>query len=93
MNMATDVCAKLREASDCHLLDDGTVLVNTHCIYPSNGAVKVSVRGTPAGFVVSDDGGAMREVVAAGAEIGAKLEDRYVRIASAQGLAFHSGIV
>jgi hypothetical protein len=48
--------------------DDG-VRVTTHCLYPSNGLVQVIVRGGTNTFFVSDEGRAVQEIEAAGAEI------------------------
>jgi hypothetical protein len=45
--------------------DDG-VRVTTHCMYPSNGLVQVTVRGGVETVVVSDEGGAMGEALSAG---------------------------
>jgi hypothetical protein len=42
------------------------VRVTTHCMYPSNGLVQVMVRGGVSTVVVSDEGGAMEEALAAG---------------------------
>lgn len=45
--------------------EDG-VRVSTHVLYPSNGAVSVVVRGGENSFVVSDEGGALSELISAG---------------------------
>ncbi|MHA1566011.1 MAG: hypothetical protein ACTSX7_11925 [Alphaproteobacteria bacterium] len=45
--------------------EDG-VRVSTHVLYPSNGAVSVVVRGGKNEFMVSDDGGAVAELVSSG---------------------------
>jgi hypothetical protein len=42
------------------------VLVTTHCMYPSNGLVRVMVRGGESTVVASDEGGALEEATAAG---------------------------
>src|SRR5262245_17326681 len=44
---------------------DGWV-VTTHCMYPSNGLVRVTVRGGEQTVVVSDEGGAFGEALSAG---------------------------
>ena len=46
--------------------DESGVVVTTHCMYPSNGLVKVLVRGGESTIVATDDGGAMEEATAAG---------------------------
>ena len=45
------------------------VRVTTHCMYPSNGLVRVVVRGGNENVVVSDEGEALGEASAAGIEI------------------------
>jgi hypothetical protein len=41
-------------------------LVSTQCLYPSNGAVSVAIRGRGNSYVISDDGGALGELRSAG---------------------------
>jgi hypothetical protein len=93
MNIANDICARLQSVNRCHALDDGGVAVNTHCMYPSNGAVQVIVHRTPSGYLVSDDGGAIREAIAAGADMTKATQARYGSVAGKQGLSFCNGIV
>jgi hypothetical protein len=57
----SDVCSVVS-------VDDG-VCVTTHCMYPSNGLVRVTVRGGVESVVVSDNGEALGEALAAGIEI------------------------
>lgn len=45
------------------------VVVDTHCLYPSGSFVRVMVRGGENTFVVSDEGGGVHEIEAAGAEV------------------------
>ncbi|NGM86078.1 hypothetical protein G5B35_02025 [Parapusillimonas sp. SGNA-6] len=68
------------------------VAVTTHCLYPGNSSVCVSVRGGPAHYVVMDDGGAIREATLAGAGLGSSLK-KYERFAHKQGLLFFNGVV
>lgn len=68
------------------------VTVTTHCVYPSNTFVKVIVRGGARTFYVSDDGGALREIEAAGAEI-AKPDKLLARIVTKYGLSISGGII
>jgi hypothetical protein len=42
------------------------VRVTTHCMYPSNGLVQVTVRGGVETVVASDEGGAVGEAMSAG---------------------------
>ncbi len=48
--------------------DDG-VRVTTHCMYPSNGLVRVYVKAGTATIIVSDEGEAVGEVLSAGIEV------------------------
>ena len=59
-------CAML-DIAPMHPTPDG-VTVTTNCLYPSGGFVRVTVRGGNDSFVVSDNGGALQEVDAAGLE-------------------------
>lgn len=58
----------MREAFQIRETSDG-VRVLTHCVYPSGACVNIVIRGGEDTFVVSDEGGALREIEAAGAEI------------------------
>jgi hypothetical protein len=72
-------------------IDDG-VRVSTHVLYPSNGAVTVTVRGGTFSFVVSDDGGALTEILSAGLKV--PISDRQIsaRVRS-QGLHVSRGVI
>jgi hypothetical protein len=65
MSIVDTVREAISEITEVHEVDDG-VVVSTFCLYPSGGFVQVSVRGGTNSFVVSDDGGAVQEVEAAG---------------------------
>lgn len=66
------------------------VLVNTHCLYPSNGVVQVLVRGTDTSCVVSDEWGAIREIRSAGGFV--EFPDKLMRAqAKKYGLLVDSG--
>lgn len=93
MTNASEICSHMNVASPCVEMEDGDVVVNTHCMYPSNGSVQVYVSEVPTGFVVSDGGGAMRELVTAGAEFGKHQDEKCLHIAQAQGLKFDRGVV
>lgn len=71
---------------------DGGIAIKTHCLYPSNATVVVSVRGGGNEYVVMDDGRALREATTAGAELGKSLK-KYERIATKQGLILSNGVV
>src|SRR5262249_15151171 len=47
-------------------LSDGSVVVPTHCVYPSGGLVTVSVEGGEDTFVVTDRAGAIEVLEGAG---------------------------
>src|SRR5207248_9765634 len=48
---------------------DGGWRVVTHCMYPSNGLVEITVRGGVRNIVASDEGGALGEALSAGIPI------------------------
>jgi hypothetical protein len=56
---------RFNEMAAIKRIDDG-LRVTTHCMYPSNGFVQVTVRAGTSTVVASDDGGAMGEALAAG---------------------------
>jgi len=58
----------LREIASITYAIDG-VRITTHCMYPSNGLVQVTVRGGVETVVVSDEGGALGEALSAGIPI------------------------
>jgi hypothetical protein len=64
----TVVNGGLAELASIERVDDG-VVVTTHCMYPSNGLVRVTVRGSGDTIVASDEGGAMGEALSAGIEV------------------------
>ncbi|MFD1712834.1 hypothetical protein FVQ98_19510 [Ottowia sp. GY511] len=84
MNLLHTIEQSLLETFKCHAIENG-VLVNTHCLYPSNAVVKVIVYGCSSEFYVTDAGGWRKELEDAGAYD--KLRDRHVQTAaSKQGL-------
>lgn len=81
----------LSDAFDLSETPDG-VSVTTHCMYPSNAFVRVVVRGGIDSFHVSDEGGAVREIEAAGAEI--ENPDRLLRHwIRGRGLQLQNGVI
>lgn len=58
----------LGAAASIKHIEDG-VMVTTHCMYPSNGLVRVAVRGRGSTVVVSDEGAAFGEALAAGVPV------------------------
>lgn len=68
------------------------LLLTTQCLYPSNNAVSVAVRGRGNEFVVSDDGGAMIELSDIG--FADRLTDRQIGgFVKPQGLRVHDGAI
>jgi hypothetical protein len=55
----------LHEIATVKPVEDG-VLVTTHCMYPSNGLVRVTIQGGQNVIVATDGGGAMEEATGAG---------------------------
>ncbi len=71
---------------------DGVARISTHCMYPSNSLVSVFVRGGENTFVVTDDGGAIKELTATGIELqhSSRAIDNFV---SAQGANYSDGVI
>jgi hypothetical protein len=67
-NLTTLTCMGLSQLAHCEPAEDG-IVVTTHCMYPSNGLVRVTVRGGEETIVASDEGGALGEALAAGIEV------------------------
>jgi hypothetical protein len=71
--------------------EDG-VRVTTHCMYPSNGLVQVTVRGGANTIVASDEGGAIGEAVSAGIPV-RDYDGKIVHLVRDQGLIVRAGVV
>ena len=71
---------------------DTGVSVTTHCLYPSNSAVSVSVRMNLDSFVVSDDGEAVREAESSGLRLD-EIDRKIKRIVKHQGLLVKKGVI
>ena len=68
------------------------VRVTTHCIYPSNGLVRVMVNGGVDSIVATDDGEALGEALAAGIEI--DNADKLLRgFVQQRGLTIMNGVI
>lgn len=86
-----DILETLSKVVTTQPADDG-VRVATHCLYPSNSAVSVVVKGGQDLFVVSDEGGAIHELSSAGLRVDAP--DRFIRrIIKRQGLKVDDGVI
>ena len=71
--------------------DDG-VRITTHCMYPSNGLVRVYVKAGAETIVVSDEGEAIGEALAAGLDVSEA--GRLARhVVAEQGLSLNHGII
>lgn len=79
----------LGEVSSVKLVSDG-VLATTHCMYPSNGLVRVLVRGGNRTVVASDEGGALSEATSAGIE---PHERALAHLVKDQGLTIRDGVI
>lgn len=82
---------ELREISSVLATDDG-VRVTTHCMYPSNGLVRVTIRGGVETIVASDEGEALGEALAAGIEI-SDPDKLLMGFIKQQGLIIKNGII
>lgn len=70
----------------------GGVRVATHCMYPSNGLVSVFVRGGENTFVVSDEGGAIRELTSSGVDLQHSSKSIY-HLAASYGVIYRNGVI
>jgi hypothetical protein len=91
MMTPAELRAALDEMTIVKATDDG-LRVSTLCLYPSNGAVTLSVRGSGDSFVVSDDGGAVDTLLGSGRD--QPLCDHQVNtIIGNQGLRIENGAI
>ena len=89
MSLLTIVQDAIAEIITAGESDDG-VYVNTLCVYPSNGFVQVMIYGNQNEFTVSDNGGAVHELVSAGVQL-SKSDGALSRRVNSQGLSFKYG--
>jgi hypothetical protein len=81
----------MKSVSLVSAIDDG-VRVTTHCMYPSNGLVRVTLRGGRKTIIASDEGEAVGEALSAGVVL--KNPDRLLRpLVRPQGLEVSHGII
>lgn len=71
---------------------DGVLRISTQCMYPSNTLVSVFVQGGENTFIVTDDGGAIKELTASGVELqhSSRAIDNFVTM---QGAKYSNGII
>ncbi|MBY0408498.1 MAG: hypothetical protein K2Q01_12470 [Rickettsiales bacterium] len=72
---------------------DNAVQISTHCLYPSNSTVNVTVRKHFDSYVVSDDGKAIKEVEGCGLKIDTKIDKRLKHVVKQQGLFVKDGAI
>jgi hypothetical protein len=90
-DLALVIERNLSEIASAVNVIDG-VCVTTHCMYPSNGLVRVMVRGGADTVVVSDEGGALGEALSAGIPI--KDYNRTLSyLIKDQGLSIKDGVI
>jgi hypothetical protein len=87
-----DVVKAAMETWPCASSRGDRVIVPTHCIYPSNTTVLVTVEGGAECFIVHDDGGACDEVESIGVIL-PKIERLVSHIVLPQGLEIESGVI
>jgi hypothetical protein len=89
--LARLISRDLLEMASIKRVDDA-LRVSTHCMYPSNGLVQVTVRGGVNTVVASDEGGAMGEALAAG--IPMRDYDRQLApLIKSQGVILKGGVI
>lgn len=89
--LSDGVVASLGLLCPVHATDDG-LKITTHCLYPSNGLVRVTVRGGLETLVVSDDGETLGEAAAAGIEI--ENPEKLIRnMVRQRGLLLSTGVI
>ncbi len=91
VGFATALRSRLAEVATLKPHLDG-ILVTTHCMYPSNGLVRVLVRGGPNSFVISDEGGAIDEAISAGIPV-TQSDGLLAHHVRDQGLFFKGGVI
>lgn len=91
MNTLLQIKASLEKFSGLSEIPNG-VRVNTHCMYPNNGYVRVLVMGAGDEFYVSDEGGAFREAEVSGA-VFQYSDKKFSKALAHQGLSMKHGII
>lgn len=85
------VKAALDRITGYSVVENG-VRLNTHCLYPNNGFVRVTVFGAGSEFFVTDEGGAFREASQAGADVHYK-DRKFSKALAHQGLHIKDGAI
>ena len=89
--LARLISRDLLEMASIKRVDDG-LRVTTHCMYPSNGLVQVTVRGGVSTIVASDEGGAMGEAMAAGIPV-RDYDRQLAHLIKSQGVNLTGGVI
>lgn len=83
----------LSDLSSIKVVDGGNgIRVTTHCMYPSNGLVQVTVRGGREEVFASDDGGAVGEALSAGIPV-RNIDRQLHYLVRDQGLHVKNGVI
>lgn len=91
MSILSFVQSSIAEIVRAEELVDG-ISVTTQCMYPSGGFVRVVVRGGRDTFIVSDEGGAFREIENTGSD--ARISEGQIKhLVIPQGLRFIGGAI
>jgi hypothetical protein len=90
-NLADFLSRRISEMAAIKAVHDG-VRVTTHCMYPSNSLIRVTVRGGTSTIVASDEGGAMGEALAAGIPM-RDFSRQLAHRVKEQGLSFKDGVI
>lgn len=91
MSLYETVVSAMGEVSAITQQQDG-IRVRTHCLYPTGSFVQVFVRGGTDTFYVSDEGGAVRQIEEAGAEL-RNVDKLLNSVVRARGLGIRGGII
>jgi hypothetical protein len=90
-NLSGLIGRRFNEMASIKHVDDG-LRVTTHCMYPSNGYVQVTVRAEASTIVASDEGGAMGEASSAGIPM-RDFSGQLAHRVKDQGLSFKGGVI
>ena len=90
-HLMTLVTHGLNEIASVKVIDDGLV-VTTHCMYPSNGLVRITIRGGENTIVATDEGGAMEEATAAGIPFN-DYNRQLAHVVKGHGLSISDGVI
>jgi hypothetical protein len=91
MKLTVEISARLESLYSYVEIPNG-LRMNTHCLYPNNGFVKVAVYGAGDTFFVTDEGGAIREAELSGAVI-EKPDASFGKSVKDQGLFMQGGVI